>query len=129
MMNGHSNWKPREDTLNTDTTIYKDVQSKVGVTDKMISDYLKVFEKLHLIDEISAWNPNIRSKTAIRTPPKKNFVDPSIAAAVLNVTPKELELDSNTFDLFYESMVTRDTSVYTESEDAQMSYYRDRYGL
>ena len=57
------------------------------------------------------------------------MVDPSIAAAVLNVTPKELELDPNTFGLFFESMVTRDISVYTESEGALMSYYRDRNGL
>lgn len=116
-------------TLQTDKTIYQDVQSKISVSDKTIIEYLKVFEKLYIIDEIPAWNPNIRSKTAIRTSPKKNFIDPSIAAAVLNVTPKELELDSKTFGLFFESMVTRDISIYTESEDASMSYYRDRNGL
>lgn len=116
-------------TLNTDKTIYQDVQSKIDVSDRTIIDYLKVFEKLYIIDEIPAWNPNIRSKTAIRTSPKKNLIDPSIAAAVLNVSPKELGLDPNTFGLFFESMVTRDISVYTESEDASMSYYRDRNGL
>ena len=98
-MNGHSNWKPREDTLNTDTTIYKDVQSKVGVTDKMISDYLKVFEKLHLIDEISAWNPNIVSKTAIHTCPRKM----PILQKVPN--PKELVRPKHIL-IIHESMVT-----------------------
>lgn len=116
-------------TLETDKTIYRDVQSKIDVSDRTIIEYIKVFEKLYIIDEIPAWNPNIRSKTAIRTSPKKNLIDPSIAAAVLNVTPKELELDSKTFGLFFESMVTRDVSVYTESEHASMSYYRDRNGL
>lgn len=116
-------------TLESDKTIYQDVQSKIDVSDRTIIDYLKVFEKLYIIDEISAWNPNIRSKTAIRTSPKKNFVDPSIATAVLNVTPKELELDAPSFGLFFESMVTRDISIYTESEGASISYYRDRNGL
>lgn len=116
-------------TLETDKTIYLDVQSKIDVSVKTIIEYLKIFEKLYIIDEIPAWNPNIRSKTAIRTSPKKNLIDPSIAAAVLNVTPKELELDANTFGLFFESMVTRDVAVYTEAEDASMSYYRDRQGL
>ena len=116
-------------TLETDKTIYLDVQSKIDVSDKTIIEYLKVFEKLYIIDEIPAWNPNIRSKTAIRTSPKKNLIDPSIAAALLNVTPKELELDANTFGLFFESMVTRDVAVYTEAEEASMSYYRDRNGL
>lgn len=116
-------------TLETDKTIYQDVKSKIDVSDRTIIDYLKVFEKLYITNEIPAWNPNIRSKTAIRTSPKKNLIDPSIAAAVLNVSPKELELDSNTFGLFFESMVTRDISVYTESEGASMSYYRDRNGL
>lgn len=116
-------------TLETDKTIYLDVQSKIDVSVKTIIEYLKVFEKLYIINEIPAWNPNIRSKTAIRTSPKKNLIDPSIAAAVLNVTPKELELDANTFGLFFESMVTRDVAVYTEAEDASMSYYRDRNGL
>ena len=60
---------------------------------------------------------------------QNNLVDSSIAAAVLNVAPKELELDVNTFGLFFESMVTRDIFVYTESEEASMSYYRDRSGL
>lgn len=116
-------------TLQTDKTIYQDVQSKNDVSVKTIIDYLKVFEKLYIIDEIPAWNPNIRSKTAIRTSPKKNLIDPSLAAAVLNVTPKELELNSNTFGLFFESLVTRDIVVYTEREEATMSYYRDRNGL
>ena len=116
-------------TLSTNKTIHEDVMRKIDVSDRTIINYLEVFEKLYIIDEIPAWNPNIRSKTSIRTSPKKNLIDPSIAAAVLNVSPKELELDSNTFGLFFESLVTRDISVYTESENASMSYYRDRNGL
>lgn len=116
-------------TLSTNKTIHEDVMSKIDVSDRTIINYLEVFEKLYIIDEIPAWNPNIRSKTSIRTSPKKNLIDPSIAAAVLNVSPKELELDSNTFGMFFESLVTRDISVYTESENASMSYYRDRNGL
>ena len=116
-------------TLSTNKTIHEDVMSKIDVSDRTIINYLKVFEKLYIIDEIPAWNPNIRSKTSIRTSPKKNLIDPSIAAAVLNVSPKELELDSNTFGMFFESLVTRDISVYTASENASISYYRDRNGL
>ncbi|NCA97276.1 MAG: ATP-binding protein [Bacteroidia bacterium] len=116
-------------TLQSDKSIYQDVQSKIDVSERTIIEYLKIFERLYLIDEIPAWSPNIRSKTAIRTSPKKNLVDPSIAAAILNVTPKELELDSKSFGLFFESLVARDVSVYTESANAGMSYYRDRSGL
>lgn len=116
-------------SLSSNKTIYEDVQSKMFVSDRTISEYLEVLKKLYIIDEIPAWNPNIRSKTSIRTSPKKNLIDPSIAAAALNVSPNELELDPNTFGLFFESMVTRDVAVYTEAENASMSYYRDRNGL
>ncbi|MEG1008506.1 MAG: DUF4143 domain-containing protein, partial [Clostridia bacterium] len=70
-----------------------------------------------------------RSKTSVRTSPKKGFVDPSIGIAALEISPKELALDPNTFGLFFENLVNRDLSVYTSKIGGYVKHYRDRYGL
>ena len=71
-------------TIDSDQTLYNDIRANnTYVSDKTIIDYINVFKKLFIIEEISAWNPNIRSKTVIRTSPKKTFIDPSLATAVL----------------------------------------------
>lgn len=117
-------------TIDSNDSLYKDVQANQGnVSKSTIIDYLNQFKKLYLIDEIEAWSPNIRSKTAIRTSPKKSFVDPSIATAALNVMPGDLILDRNTYGLLFENIVDRDLSIYMRSLGGRLSHYRDRYGL
>jgi predicted AAA+ superfamily ATPase len=117
-------------TIASNSALYDDVRSQFNdVTDKTISDYLDVLKKLYIIDEIEAWNPNIRSKTSIRTSPKKSFVDPSLAVAALGCSPKELMFDPNTYGLLFENLVSRDLSVYVNSIGGRLNHYRDRFGL
>jgi len=117
-------------TIESDATILKDLElSGDEISKNTYYDYMKVLKRLYVIDEIDAWNPNLRSKTATRTSPKKGFVDPSIACAVLECSPKELAADPNTFGLMFENLVARDLSVYVEKIGGYLRHYRDRYGL
>lgn len=117
-------------TINSDKSLYQDVIANYNeVTDRTIIDYIHVLERLHIIEEIEAWNPNIRSKTAIRTAKKKSMVDPSLAVASLGASPKDIMLDVNTFGLLFENLVDRDLSVYVNSIGGYAQHYRDRYGL
>lgn len=117
-------------TIDSDKALIDDVKANFAtVSDNTIYDYLNQFKKLFIIDEIEAWNPNIRSQTAIRTSTKKSFVDPSLATAVLDCSPKELMMDYNTYGLLFENLVTRDLSVYSNAINGHLNHYRDRYGL
>lgn len=117
-------------TIDSDNSIIADAVANFGEASRVtITDYITQLKKLFLIDEIPAWNPNIRSKTAIRSTNKKSFVDPSIAVAALSVTPEEIIYDMNTFGLLFENLVDRDLSVYIESIEGSLNHYRDRYGL
>lgn len=119
-----------DSTIESNQTLIDDViANNNNITDRTINDYLTALKKLYIIDEISAWNPNIRSKTAIRSTPKKSLVDPSLAAALLGISPKELMLDPNTYGLLFENLVDRDLSVYINSIGGKLNHYRDRYGL
>lgn len=117
-------------TIDSTKSLIDDVVSNhIDVSEKTIIDYLNVLRKLYIIEEIQAWNPNIRSKTAIRTSPKKSMIDPSLAVAALGVSPKELMLDIRTFGLLFENLVNRDLSVYANSIGGTLKHYRDRYAL
>ena len=117
-------------TIDSDKSLYDDVISNYAeITEKTIIDYLHAFERLHIIEEIDSWNPNIRSKTAIRSSRKKTMIDPSLAVASLGVSPKDIMLDVNTFGLLFENLVDRDLSVYVNSIGGYVQHYRDRYGL
>ena len=87
--------------------------------------YLTALKNLHVIEELSAWNPNVRSKTAIRTKATRHFVDPSIATAALGLTPTSLFKNIDTFGLLFESMVIRDLRVYCDTINAKVYKYRD----
>lgn len=117
-------------TINSDKTLFKDIRSIYGeVSNPTIYEYLEVLKNLYIIDEIAAWNPNIRSKTAIAASSKKSFIDPSIGAAALNCSPKELEFDPETFGLLFENLVARDLSIYISNTGGYLRHYRDRYGV
>lgn len=92
-------------------------------------DYVAVLEKLFVIQDIDAWCPSIRSKTVIRSAPKRGFCDPSIAVALLGQTPDSLKVQLKTFGFIFEQMCIRDLKAYTMDADSHVSYYRDRYGL
>lgn len=94
-----------------------------------VRSYLEALQKLFVIEELPAWNPNLRSKSAIRTTPVRHFVDPSIAVAALGTSPKGLMEDIETFGLLFESMCVRDLRCYADALDAYVSHYRDSSGL
>ena len=117
-------------TIDSNKSLYEDVIANYkDITDRTIMDYINAFERLHIIEEIESWNPNIRSQTAIRTANKKSMVDPSLAVAALGATPKDIMLDVKTFGLLFENLVDRDLSIYVNSIGDYCQHYRDRYGL
>lgn len=90
-----------------------------------IYKYLQALEYLHVIEELPAWNPNVRSKTSIRSKPTRHFIDPSIATACLGLTPDSLFKNMDTFGLLFESMAIRDLRVYCDTINARLYKYRD----
>lgn len=119
-------------TLATIRTIYDDIAMNNGdesISEKTISQYLKALDRIFVTENLSAWNPALRSKTAIRTSPKRQFVDPSIAAAVMRLTPSRLLDDFNYFGFLFESICDRDLRIYAEAIDGQVFHYRDGSGL
>ena len=112
-------------------TIRKDMLSNDASTldEDTIADYIKALKKLFVIEDLAAWNPNIRSKAAIRTGDTRHFVDPSIATAILGLGPKDLLNDLESFGLFFEDMAVRDLRVYAEALDGTLYHYRDSNGL
>ena len=99
------------------------------VNDDTIGSYIKSLEKIFVIEDMPAWNPNLRSKTAIRTSDTRYFVDPSIAVAALGLGPKDLMNDLNTFGLLFETMCVRDLRVYADALGGTVYHYRDKNGL
>ncbi len=105
----------REDCVSGDETFDKDVFAK----------YINALKNLYVIDELPAWNPNLRSKTAIRTKDTRHFVDPSIGAAALGITPEGIFKDITTFGFLFESLVVHDLRVYADTMGAHLYKYRD----
>ena len=97
-------------------------------TDTVFS-YVNALKKIFVVEESPAWNPNLRSKTAIRTSDTRYFVDPSIAVAALGIGPKDLLNDLNTFGLLFETLCIRDLRVYAESIKGKVYHYRDANDL
>lgn len=111
-------------------TILEDVESSdIGISDKTISTYLNALRRIFVIEDLPAWLPSIRSKTAIRSTSKRHFTDPSIATAVLRMNPEGLLQDFNTFGFLFEALCTRDLRIYAQSIDADVFHYRDKNGL
>ena len=115
--------------LTNRSTIFEDVTAEGGLNEKTFYEYIDALERLHIIKDIDAWNPAIRSKTAIRSGTKKNLIDPSLAVAGLGVSPEYFDTDFNTLGFLFESLVMRDLQVYSSASDGALSYYHDRYGL
>lgn len=117
-------------TLAKKTNMLKDmIAESESITMVTFDDYVAALEKLFVIEDIEAWNPSIRSATAIRSGKKRCFVDPSIAVAALGLSPQLLELDLKTFGFIFECMVLRDLRVYSQALGGRLSYYNDKYGL
>lgn len=113
------------------STIRKDMLANDSSTldEDTVTDYIKALKKLFVIEDLEAWNPNLRSKAAIRTTDTRHFVDPSIGTASLGLGPKDLINDLKSFGFFFEDMVVRDLRVYAEALDGKLYHYRDSTGL
>ncbi|MCF0184727.1 MAG: ATP-binding protein [Bacteroidaceae bacterium] len=94
-----------------------------------VADYIKALQKLFVIEDLEAWNPNLRSRAAVRTSDTRYYADPSIATASLGIGPQDLVNDLETFGLIFESMAVRDLRVYAEALDGKLYHYRDNTGL
>ena len=88
--------------------------------------YLLALQRLYVIEELEAWNPNLRSKTAIREKNTRHFVDPSIATAALGISPDSMFSDMKTFGLLFESLAIRDLRIYCDTLNADVYHYRDK---
>ena len=112
-------------------TIRKDMLANDASTldENTVMDYIKAMKRLYVIEDLAAWNPNLRSKTAIRTSGTRHFVDPSIGIAALGLGPKDLINDLQSFGLFFEDLAVRDLRVYAEALDGTLYHYRDSSGL
>lgn len=96
---------------------------------KTFADYMEALKDLYILEDLPAWNPNIRSKTSIRSTPTRHFIDTSIACRSLGVSPNDLMHDLESFGLFFEDFAVRDLSIYANYIGGSVSHYRDNTGL
>ncbi len=113
------------------TTLKADLKNNdtAALDDDTISSYLEALRKIFVVEDMPAWNPNLRSKTAIRTADTRYFVDPSIATAALGLGPADLMNDLKTMGFFFEAMCVRDLRVFAEALNGKVYHYRDKSGL
>lgn len=119
----HSGTQARIATLVTDLA-----NEEVAIHRETLASYLNAFRNLYIIENLSAWTPKLRSSANVRTQDTRHFVDPALAARVLNAQVEDLLLDFNTFGLLFESLVIRDLKIYTEYIGGEIFHYRDSYG-
>lgn len=113
------------------TVIMEDVKATNSRTldAKTFDEYMEALKDLYIIEDVTAWNPNIRSKTAIRTSPIRHFTDTSIACRALNIFPDDLMNDLKSFGLFFEDFAVRDLVIYASCIGGEVRHYRDGTGL
>lgn len=116
-------------TVATNQSIINDINANTEISESTFYDYVNVLKKLYVIQDVEAWCPAIRSKSAIQATNKREFVDPSLVIAALGVDPDYFNLDLKTFGFIFETLCIRDLKVYSAARDGNVSYYRDRYGL
>lgn len=113
------------------STILEDITggNDPAVSDKTVTSYLNALRDIFVIEDSHAWNPNLRSKTAIRTSDTRYLSDPSIATAAMGLGPEDLINDLNTFGLMVETLCVRDLRVYADAIGGTVYHYRDKSGL
>jgi len=117
-------------TLASIQTILKDVESTdTTLSDKTFAVYYNALRRIFVIEDMPAWSPSIRLKTAIRTSSKLHFVDPSIATAVMRINPSMLLQDFEYFGFLFEALCARDVRIYAQRNDGDVFHYRDKSGL
>ena len=111
-------------------TILADMEATdTSISDKTVSTYMNALRRIFVVEDLPAWAPSLRSKTAIRTSAKRHFVDPSIATGVLRTNPEGMLQDFKYFGFLFEALCTRDVRVYAQANDGDVFHYRDKSGL
>lgn len=112
-------------------TIRADLVENEGesLDESTIASYVKALKRIFVVEDVEAWNPNLRSKTAIRTSDTRYFTDPSIATAALGLGPSDLIADLETFGLIFETLCIRDLRVFAEALNGTVYHFRDKGGL
>lgn len=117
-------------TMTSATTIMQDVKANdVSISDKTLNNYLAALRRLFVVEDVKAWQPSLRSKTAIRTSDKRHFADPSIAAALLGLTPESVLEDFNLFGYLFEDFCVRDLRAYVQPLRGDVFHYHDQSDL
>lgn len=117
-------------TTATYQTIINDLEATdTTISDKTIGSYMNALRRIFLVEDLPAWAPSLRSRSAIRTSAKRHFVDPSIATAILRSNPGGILNDFQYFGFLFEALCTRDIRVYAQSNDGDVFHYRDKSGL
>jgi predicted AAA+ superfamily ATPase len=113
------------------SAICEDMKSTEGQSfdDRTVASYLNALKLIFVVEDMPAWNPNLRSKTAIRTSDTHYFIDPSIAVAALGLGPDDLIRDLNTFGFLFECLCVRDLRVYADALKGNVFHFRDKDGL
>lgn len=112
------------------TVLARDVSAndEESMRQETVATYLNALRKIFVVEDMPAWNPNLRSKTAIRSSDTRYYVDPSIAAAALGISPNDLINDLNTFGFIFETLCVRDLRIFADALDGQVYHYRDKDG-
>lgn len=118
-------------TMATIGTILADMKANEAssLSDNTVYDYINALKKIFVIEDMPAWNPNLRSKTALRTSDNRYFIDSAIATSALGASPDDLINDLNTMGLLFETLAVRDLRVYADALDGHVYHYRDKKGL
>ena len=98
------------------------------ISEETVASYVNALRKIFVIEDMPAWNPNLRSKTAIRSSNTRYYIDPSIAAAALGIGPNDLINDLNTFGFLFETLCIRDLRIFADSLGGEVYHYRDKDG-
>jgi predicted AAA+ superfamily ATPase len=117
-------------TMASMQTILDDVEStEITISDKTFPVYYNALRRIFVVEDMPAWSPSLRSKTAIRTSPKRHFVDPAIATAVMRANPEAILHDFEYFGFLFEALCARDVRVYAQRNDGEVYHYRDKSNL
>lgn len=113
------------------TAIVRDISGneEVSINEETVAAYINALKKIFVVEDMPAWNPNLRSKTAVRASDTRYYVDPSIAAAALGIGPQDLIDDLKTFGFLFETLCVRDLRVFADALNGQVYHYRDKEGL
>lgn len=112
------------------TVLSRDISANEDktISEETVASYVDALRKIFVVEDMSAWNPNLKSKTAIRSSDTRYYIDPSIAAAALGIGPNDLINDLNTFGFLFETLCIRDLRIFADSLGGEVYHYRDKDG-